>query len=209
MDKSGSKYKLIEDINEVEETYQELLKKSLALGRIASKVSVSGETVGVLMPNITNTVALILGMSAFNRVPAMLNYTAGTAGMQNACIAANVKTVVTSHKFIETAKLEEVVSQFQNLNIVYLEDLRKDFGVLDRAWLMGYALHYPNLAMEVSAPEQPAVVLFTSGSEGKPKGVVHSHSSILASTVSGNDRPCAVASARVVGRMTVIVTSPG
>ena len=180
MDKSGGKYKLIEDINEVEETYQELLKKSLALGRIASKVSVSGETVGVLMPNITNTVALILGMSAFNRVPAMLNYTAGTAGMQNACIAANVKTVVTSHKFIETAKLEEVVSQFQNLNIVYLEDLRKDFGVLDRAWLMGYALHYPNLAMEVSAPEQPAVVLFTSGSEGKPKGVVHSHSSILA-----------------------------
>ena len=180
MDKSGGKYKLIEDINEVEETYQELLKKSLALGRIASKVSVSGETVGVLMPNITNTVALILGMSAFNRVPAMLNYTAGTAGMQNACIAANVKTVITSHKFIETAKLEEVVSQFQNLNIVYLEDLRKDFGVLDRAWLMGYALHYPNLAMEVSAPEQPAVVLFTSGSEGKPKGVVHSHSSILA-----------------------------
>jgi acyl-[acyl-carrier-protein]-phospholipid O-acyltransferase / long-chain-fatty-acid--[acyl-carrier-protein] ligase len=121
-----------------------------------------------------------LGMSAFNRVPAMLNYTAGTAGMQNACIAANIKTIITSHKFIEAAALETVVASLQNLNIVYLEDLRADFGMLDRAWLMGYALHYPRLAMETNKHEQTGVVLFTSGSEGKPKGVVHSHKSILA-----------------------------
>ncbi|HOY69595.1 MAG TPA: bifunctional acyl-ACP--phospholipid O-acyltransferase/long-chain-fatty-acid--ACP ligase [Methylotenera sp.] len=178
-EKFGDNYKLIEDINETEETYQNLLKKSLALGRIVSKVSASGEAVGVLMPNITNTVALMLGMSAFNRIPAMLNYTSGSAGMQNACIAANIKTVITSHKFIETAKLESAVAGLTNLNILYLEDLRADFGVVDRAWLIGYALHYPRAAMEVSKPEEPAVILFTSGSEGKPKGVVHSHKSIL------------------------------
>ena len=185
-DKFGGSYKLIEDMNEVEETYQDLLKKSLALGRIATKVSAPKEAIGVLMPNITNTLALILGMTAFNRVPAMLNYTAGTAGMQNACTAANVKTIITSHKFIEVANLEEVVGHLQGLNIVYLEDLRKQFGVLDRAWLMGYALHYPRLAMEASTPEQPAVILFTSGSEGKPKGVVHSHKSILANIAQIN-----------------------
>ncbi len=180
VDKFGGNYKFIEDMNETEESYQDLLKKSLALGRIASKVSSSSEVVAVLMPNITNTLALILGMSAFNRVPAMLNYTSGTAGMQNACIAANIKTVITSHKFIETANLQTVVEGLQNLNIVYLEDLRADFGVLDRAWLMGYALHYPRSAMETNKSEQTGVVLFTSGSEGKPKGVVHSHKSILA-----------------------------
>ena len=179
IDKFGSNYKLLEDMNEIEETYQHLLKKSLALGRIVTKVTSPCETVGVLMPNITNTVALILGMSAFNRVPAMINYTSGTAGIQNACIAANIKTLITSHKFIETAKLENVIIELKKLNILYLEDLRANFGMVDRAWLMGYALHYPRAAMEVNKPEEPAVVLFTSGSEGKPKGVVHSHKSIL------------------------------
>ncbi len=180
VDKFGRQTKIIEDMNEIEETYQDLLKKSLALGRIACKVSKSNEVVGVLMPNVTNTIGLILGMFAFNRIPALLNYTSGTAGMQNACIAANVKTIITSHKFIEAAQLEEIVANFKNLNIVYLEDMRKKFGIWDKIWLIAFALHMPRIAMKANQFKEIAVVLFTSGSEGKPKGVVHSHKSILA-----------------------------
>lgn len=179
MDKFGAKTRIIEDMNQVEDTYQEVLKRSLALGRLACKVSASGEAVGVLMPNVTNTLALILGMTAFKRVPAMLNYTAGTAGIQNACIAADIRTVITSRKFLEAAKLEDEVAQMQGLHIVYLEDLRNQFGMLDRAWLMGYALHYPRAAIEPAQASDTAVILFTSGSEGKPKGVVLSHKNIL------------------------------
>lgn len=182
MDKYGAKTRIIEDLNQVEETYQEVLKRSLALGRIATKVSQRDEAVGVLMPNITNTLALLLGMTAFRRVPAMLNYTAGAEGMRNACIAANVRTIISSRKFIEAAKLEDTIAKMRDLNIVYLEDLRAQFGMLDRAWLMGYALHYPRAAMEPATENDTAVILFTSGSEGKPKGVVHNHKSIVANT---------------------------
>jgi acyl-[acyl-carrier-protein]-phospholipid O-acyltransferase/long-chain-fatty-acid--[acyl-carrier-protein] ligase len=182
MDKYGAKTRIIEDMNQVEETYQEVLKRSLALGRIATKVSQRDEAVGVLMPNITNTLALLLGMTAFRRVPAMLNYTAGAEGMRNACIAANVRTIISSRKFIEAAKLEDTIAKMRDLNIVYLEDLRAQFGMLDRAWLMGYALHYPRAAMEPATESDTAVILFTSGSEGKPKGVVHNHKSIVANT---------------------------
>ncbi|SNR79169.1 acyl-[acyl-carrier-protein]-phospholipid O-acyltransferase / long-chain-fatty-acid--[acyl-carrier-protein] ligase [Methylobacillus rhizosphaerae] len=175
----GRQYKLIEDMQQVEENYGALLKKSLALGRIAAKVSTVDETVGVLMPNVTNTIALVFGMSAFGRVPAMLNYTAGASGIQNACIAANIKTVITSRSFLETAKLTELVASLADINIVYLEDMRSAFRLWDKLWLL-YTLCCPRHIAQPQHPDSTAVVLFTSGSEGKPKGVAHSHRGILA-----------------------------
>lgn len=66
----GKKTLLIEDMNQQEESYAELIKKSLALGRMVKKVTTPYENIGVLMPNVTNTVCLIFWdecISAYSR----------------------------------------------------------------------------------------------------------------------------------------------
>ncbi len=162
-------------------TYKEILRGALALGRLVSKFSEEGENVGVLMPNVSATVYLLFGMFAMRRVPAMLNYTAGLEGMLSGCRMARVKTLLTSRAFLEKAKLNSAAEGLaKEVKILYLEDLRPQFGLRDKLWLMGWAMRHPRRVMKQAKPEEPAVILFTSGSEGKPKGVVLSHNALLA-----------------------------
>ncbi|MDP1718216.1 MAG: 1-acyl-sn-glycerol-3-phosphate acyltransferase, partial [Burkholderiales bacterium] len=94
VDLYGRGTRILEDAREQPESYGELLKASLALGRLCSRITREDEIVGVLMPNMSTTVSLLLGLSAMRRVPAMLNYSAGSDAMQGACVAAGIKIVI-------------------------------------------------------------------------------------------------------------------
>jgi acyl-[acyl-carrier-protein]-phospholipid O-acyltransferase / long-chain-fatty-acid--[acyl-carrier-protein] ligase len=183
----GRRKKILEDINSNFEpaSYARIVRGSLALGRLVSKITAEGETVGLLMPNANPTVALLFGVTAARRVAAMLNYTSGVHGLEHACRIAAIRTVLTSRAFVEKAELGDTVSRLTGVRVVYLEDLRQELGLGDKLWIAGASLR-PKRAFVPPRPGDPAVVMFTSGSEGVPKGVVLSHDAVLANIAQIN-----------------------
>ena len=176
----GKKRRVLEDMKQIEYSYNDLLKMALMLSRLVERHTAGNERVGLLLPNLAPTLGLLIGLTARRRVPAMLNYTAGVDAMQAACTAADVRTIVTSRAFVEQAKLADKLAALAGIELLYLEDLRESIGLGDKLWLMAWAIHRPRAFELPTSPEEAAVVLFTSGSEGKPKGVVLPHRAILA-----------------------------
>lgn len=180
----GTKTLIMQDISANSATYRTVILKSFILANLIAGQSDKCANIGLMLPNSVGGAIAFLGAQAIGKVPAMINFTAGSSNIISACRTAQIRTIYTSTQFIEKADLSKVVEAVQaaGIDIVYLENLR-DRVTLSLKIKCALASFFPAVyykRINKSTDLDTAVILFTSGTEGKPKAVALSHRNIQA-----------------------------
>lgn len=161
-------------------TFKEITRAAFALGGALARKTESKEHVGVLMPTGAGAMIAFFALLSRGRVPAMLNFTSGSRNLLAACKAAQVSRIVTAKKFVELANLQKLIDELSaGVDIVYLEDIKETLNWQDKALAVAGPF-LPTLLAANPHYDDTGVYLFTSGTEGDPKGVVLSHRNIIA-----------------------------
>ena len=195
----GMNHVIAEDVERRPLSYRKVITGAYALGSVLAKhIHRKQEPVaGLLMPNVSAGLLALLGLQAYGIAPAILNFTAGRSNMLHACKVAKVQTVVTSRRFIKMAELEDAVNAMKQagIRILLLEELKNEITLplkLKAVWrsFRGARAYEALHERQPSAfdADRPAVILFTSGSEGKPKGVALTHANLLSNMLQGQQR---------------------
>ncbi len=181
-------------------SYKKLIIGAQVLGAKIAPLSPPNTAVGVMLPNSAGVAVTFFALQSIGRVAAMLNFTAGPANIAAACKAAKIEVVLTSRVFVQKGHLEPLIAAIEPIaRVVYLEDVRATISFSDkvRGLLAG------GKPLVKTDPNAPAAILFTSGSEGTPKGVVLSHRNLLANCAQSLTRVACNGSDKVFNALPV------
>lgn len=157
-------------------TYRKFLISVNVMAKKIEEALKNEKRVGLYLPNVTAQVVVLFSLFKNEQEPCILNFTMGAQNIIDCIETASVETVITSREFIKQADLGYVLEEMEKqVRIVYLEDMAA--GISARHKLAGL-LEARVAGLKKREPGQ--VILFTSGTESKPKGVILTHRNIYA-----------------------------
>ncbi|MDY6408097.1 MAG: AMP-binding protein [Pseudomonadota bacterium] len=176
---------ILEDTARKPVKFMALFLKSFVLGGMLHRAAPDEKYLGIMIPTSNACALTVFGLHAYGKIPAMINFTSGPKQVIATCKTIGLKSIVTAHKVVALAKLENLVEEIQQagIRILYLEDLAPTLTLKDKLKGVLYALmpmraYRKTSGGKVSA-DDTAVVLFTSGSEGFPKAVFLTHKNMI------------------------------
>ncbi len=182
---SGTKLSMA-DSTGTEVTGNKFITGTLMIASSLKRRLKGSQNIGVLLPtsvggSMGNMALLTLGKTVVN-----LNYSSGEASLLHALKMANITKVVASSQFVTKLKAKgfDLTEVLQSVDVIYLEEVKEKMSKVKSLVTLGVVKLFPAWLLSLvyvknANLEDTAAILFSSGSEGTPKGIELSHKNMM------------------------------